>query len=128
MNRIYFFMLRVLGGGVWNRLFSKNKMDKPLAGVYINQSASSCSRAFDTLTIRKQPADCNTYAVDRSLWFNCLRQGKLESNEYPMSRWIGIYDEKTRLLRDIKKGRVYNYVPKKKKLLLDNKTYIKIKR
>ncbi len=126
MNHSYFFMLDAFLGAVCNRLFSKNKMDKPLAGVYINQSASSYSRAFDTLTIAKQGTDGNTYTVERSVWFNRLILGKLESTEYHMDHWICIYDAKARLLRDTKKGRVYNYVPEKKKLLLNNKTYIKI--
>jgi len=102
-------------------------MEKPLAGVYINQSASSYSRAFDSLTITKQSPVGNTYTVQRSVWFNRIRQGKLESSEYHMGCWIGIYEEKTKRFRDTKKLREYTYTPGKKKLHFDNRTYLKIK-
>jgi hypothetical protein len=127
MNRDYFFMLFVLALRACNGLFSpKNKISPSLEGTYVNEPASSYSRAFDTLTIAKQGNDGNIYSVDRSVSFNRIKHGKLQAKEYHMEHWAAIYDERSNALADAKKGMPIAYIPAKKKLYLGSTAYLKI--
>lgn len=110
-----------------NSLSAGKRIRALLPGTYVNESASSYSRVFDTLRIAKEGDDGNLFSVERSVSFNRLIQGKLCSKEYHLEHWTGIYDEGTNLLTDTKKGRVYVYVPEKKKLFLGNTVYLKLK-
>jgi len=127
MKARYLFMVFSLFLAACSGLFSKDKVSGSLSGTYVNQSASSYSRAFDTLLIAKQGDDGNIYSVDRNVSFNRIRHGKLQSNEYHMERWTAIYDDKKKILTGTKNGRALAYVPEKKILYLGNTVYLKIK-
>jgi len=99
MDRNYFFMLICL---FWIACGGKTKTS--LEGTYVNESAGSYSRAFDTLLITREALDGNVYAVDRSVSFNRIRHGKLQSRDYHMEHWIGIFDDRAQTLTDTKKG------------------------
>ena len=127
MNRVYSFMLFVLTLSACNGLFSgRDKINTSLEGTYINESASSYSRAFDTISIKEEGDDGNIYSIDRKVSFNRIKYGKLESKAYHMEHWIVIYDERTNILTDTKKRRVLTYFPGKKKLFLGKTAYLKI--
>jgi hypothetical protein len=104
----------------------KDKSLASLPGIYVNESASRYTKAFDTLTIAKEGNGGNIYSVARSVSFNRIKHGKLQSKEYHLNHWVAVYDERTNLLTDTKKGRSIAYIRGKKKLYLGNTAYLKL--
>jgi hypothetical protein len=98
-----------------------------ISGQYANESASTYSRAFDTLVITKESSEENIFSVERRVSFQRMRNGKFMSKEYKLENWMALYDAKTNVLTDMKKGRTIECLPEKKKLFLGNSVYLKIK-
>jgi hypothetical protein len=121
MKNRYFFMFFSLF------LWACKKGAVEIVGQYANESASAYSRAFDTLEITKEDNETNVFSVERRVSFQRIRNGKFLSKEYKLENWVALYDEKTNVLTDMKKGRMIECLPKKKKLLLGNTAYLKIK-
>jgi hypothetical protein len=121
MKQTYLFML--FGLLFW----ACKKESEEISGKYINESSSSYSRAFDTLEISKEDNETNIFSVERRVSFQRIRNGKFISKEYKLENWIALYDAKTNVLTDMKKGRTIECLPKKKKLFLGNSVYLKIK-
>jgi len=121
MKTRYFFMF--FGLFFW----ACKKKPVEISGLYINESASTYSRAFDTLEITKEDNETNIFSVERSVSFQRIRNGKFLSKEYKLENWMALYDEKTNVLTDLKKGRTIECLPEKKKLFLGNSVYLKIR-
>jgi hypothetical protein len=108
-------------------LWACKKGPADISGQYVNESASTYSRAFDTLEITKEDNETNIFSVERRVSFQRIRNGKFFSKEYKLENWIALYDAKTNVLTDMKKGRTIECLPEKKKLFLGNSVYLKIK-
>jgi hypothetical protein len=108
-----------------NNIFrDTDKIKSSLPGTYINQSAGSYSIAFDTLVINTENE--NIFSVERRVSFIKIRHGIQQSREYHLEHWLAVYDDKTKVLTETKRGRILSYVPEKKKLYLNNSVYQKI--
>jgi hypothetical protein len=103
-----------------------NKIKESLPGTYINHTAGSYSIAFDTLVISAASDEENSFLIERKVSFQKIRHGILQSKEYHLENWLSIYDDKTKVLTETKRGRVLTYVSEKKKLYLNNSVYQKI--
>jgi hypothetical protein len=108
-------------------LWACKKEPGDISGQYVNESSNSYSRAFDTLEITKEDNETNVFSVERRVSFQRIRNGKFLSKEYKLEHWMALYDAKTNVLTDMKKGRAIQCLPEKKKLFLGNSVYLKIK-
>jgi len=121
MKDRYFFMLFSLF------FWACKKEATNITGQYVNESASTYSHAFDTLEITKEDDETNIFSVERRVSFQRIRNGKFLSKEYKLENWTALYDAKTNVLTDMKKGKTIECLPEKKKLFLANTVYLKIK-
>ena len=120
-----FFCLLLLNS--CNTLFSSDdKIKAFLPGTYVNLAESEFSKAIDTLLIRKEGLDGNTYSITRKVSFQRIRAGVIQPKEYQREQWVAIYDEKQEVLHEMKRFRTICYVPEKSKLWLANNEYEKI--
>jgi hypothetical protein len=110
-----------------NNIFTtKNKVKESLPGTYVNHSAGSYSSAFDTLIISKESEEGNSFLIERRVSFQKIRHGVLQSKEYHLEHWLAMYDDKTKVLTETKRGKILSYNPDKQKLYLNNSVYQKI--
>jgi hypothetical protein len=104
----------------------ETKIKAFLPGTYVNIAEGEFSKAVDTLLIQKEGLDGNTYSIIRKVSFQRIKQGILQAKEYQSEHWIGIYDEKDKVLHETKRGRTLSYVPEESKLYLGNTEYEKV--
>src|ERR1700734_2778543 len=105
MKTRYLFMLFGL------LLGSCKKEQRNISGQYVNESAGTYSRAFDTLAITNENNEENIYSIERRVSFQCIRNGKFISKQYKLEHWMALYDAKTNILADMKKGRMIECFP-----------------
>jgi len=126
MKKIIILLLAVLVMGCHSYFSSDEKIKAFLPGTYVNISEGEFSKAVDTLLIQKEGLDGNTYSITRKVSFQRIREGVLQPKEHQKEEWIGIYDEKDKVLHETKRGRVLVYVPEKSKLYLGSAEYEKV--
>jgi hypothetical protein len=126
MKKIIILLLTTIIMGCHSYFSSDEKIKAFLPGTYINIAEGEFSKAVDTLLIQKEGLDGNTYSITRKVSFQRIREGVLQPKEYQQEKWIGIYDEKDKVLHEIKRGRVLVYVPEKSTLYLGSAEYEKV--
>lgn len=95
-----------------------------LPGTYVNNATGSYSTANDTLVI--QATEGNNFVVHRRTGFNLIRDGKKGRREYETEKWNAIYDGKTGVLRETRKGKTLRFYPDSNMLMIGNRSYQKI--
>jgi len=103
-----------------------SKIKAFLPGTYVNIAEGEFSKAIDTLLIQKEGLDGNTYSIIRKVSFQRIKEGVMQPKEYQSEQWIGIYDERDKVLHETKRGRTLTYVPDESKLYLGNAEYEKV--
>lgn len=95
-----------------------------IPGIYINNTGSEFSIANDTLVI--EPSENNSFHLHRKTGFNLVADGKVGRREYETENWNAIYDESTKVLTEIKKGKLITFYPDSAKIKVGNRTYQKL--
>lgn len=94
-----------------------------VTGIYVNSSAGEYSVADDTLVIEALKAD--RFTIHRKTGFNLIRNGRMGKREHETELWNGIYDKKTGVLTETRKGRVLLFYPDSAKLMIGSRSYQK---
>lgn len=103
------------------------KQDKTrdfIPGTYINDAAGDYSVASDTLVI--EASEANNYLIHRKTGFNRIIDGKKGKREYETEEWQAIYDENTKSLTEIRRGRLITFYPDSGSLRVGVREYHKI--
>ncbi|WP_133248477.1 hypothetical protein [Pedobacter yonginense] len=95
-----------------------------IPGTYINNAGSEFSIANDTLVI--EPSENSSFYIHRKTGFNLVTDGKIGKREHETENWNAVYDESSRKLTEIKKGKLITFYPDSAKIKVGNRTYQKI--
>ncbi len=106
---------------------SNHKVTDFIPGTYVNQAQSTYSVANDTLRITRDGQNPNSYRVMRSTGFQRIRDGKLQSPEYKVKSFTGIWDAQKQSLQLTQNGSILLFQPDENQLLIENSIYHKIK-
>jgi hypothetical protein len=126
MKKIIVMLVAAIVMGCHGYLQSDENIKAFLPGTYVSIAEGEFSKAVDTLLIRKVGLEGNTYTIIRKVSFQRIRQGILWPKEYQHEEWIGIYDEKDKVLHETKRGRTLTYIPEMSKLFLGSAEYQKV--
>ncbi|MET3115381.1 hypothetical protein AAKU52_003130 [Pedobacter sp. CG_S7] len=95
-----------------------------IPGIYVNQSAGEYSIASDTLVI--EASESNNYFIHRKTGFRRITDGKPGKREYETEEWNALYDQGTKSLTEMDKGKLLTFYPEANKLLVGKREYKKI--
>jgi hypothetical protein len=96
-------------------------------GVYVKQSESDYSKAYDTLRISVYDETGNTYLILQHTGYQLIKDGKLQPKLYKSGKEIAVYDETTHLLQGMDSGKLLVFSPENQTLLVGSSEYKKIK-
>ncbi|MDQ0966852.1 hypothetical protein QFZ20_002255 [Flavobacterium sp. W4I14] len=94
-----------------------------MPGTYVNSAGGKYSQADDTLLI--VPAQSNNYLIERRTGFNRIADGIKGKREYEKETWNATYDEGTKTLTEIRKGRLISIYPDAGYIQVGKRKYIK---
>jgi hypothetical protein len=98
-----------------------------IPGTYVRFFDHELRREYDTLRIEAISERGNNYRLLKSMSF----QQKLDGQAMPWRRkeeeWAAIWDEKTKVLHETRKGKVISFAPEKGLLFVGTTQYKKIK-
>lgn len=95
-----------------------------ITGTYVSEGSTSYSMSSDTLEIEASPD--NNYLIHRKTGFRLIRNGKKGKRQYETAEWKALYDNGTKSLMEISKGKIITFYPKENKLAVGKREYKKI--
>ena len=98
-----------------------------IPGVYVKQSESEFSKAYDTLRISVYDEIGNTYLVLQHTGYQLIQNGRLQPKQYKSDKEVAVYDEGTHQLQGMNSGRLLLFSPEHGTLLVGSAQYEKIK-
>ncbi len=107
--------------------FSAEKITDFIPGVYVKHIQGEYSEGYDTLQISKVIDDADSYTVIRNTTYQRMINGKIKPPEHKTEKWFTLYDEKSKVLVEQKKGKILSFIPEKNQLLVGSSAYEKIK-
>ena len=98
-----------------------------IPGVYVKQFEHEYSKAFDTLSIGVFDEKVNTYIIMKKAGFYRIKEGIIQPKEYSSQSWVGVYDESSKVLQELKTGVLFTFSPDRNSMLFGSAEYKKIK-
>lgn len=95
-----------------------------IPGTYVNTAKSEYSIANDTLVI--EPAESNNFFIYRKTGFRRINSGIVGKLEFEIEKWNALYDDGTKSLKEIRKGKLITFYPEANKLKVGEREYQKI--
>ncbi|MCX2479347.1 hypothetical protein OQY15_09620 [Pedobacter sp. MC2016-15] len=95
-----------------------------LPGIYVNHAESEYSIAEDTLIVEHEKD--NNYLIHRRAGFKLITDGKPGATHFHTEEWSGVYNEKSQILRENRKGRIISFDFDKGILKLKNSIHQRI--
>lgn len=103
---------------------SVKKASGVVPGTYVREVKNEMSTGHDTLILTGNGP--SPYTIKYHLTYQRIKDGRLLPPERKEERWIAIYDEKSGLLVEQKRGRVLSFQPDKATLMVGSSSYKKI--
>jgi hypothetical protein len=103
------------------------KITSFIAGTYARAFEGEYSIGHDTLIISQPDAANNFYNIQHNSSYQKIREKQLQPMEYKSENWMAIFDEKTNMLLEQKKGKQITFLPDKNELMLGSSHFKKIK-
>ena len=94
-----------------------------LSGTFTSSATGEFSKADDTLVI--EPAASNNFLLHRRTGYNLIREGVIGKRQHEREEWRAVYDESTRSLSELRKGKVITIYPDSGYLLIGRRKYTK---
>lgn len=96
-----------------------------IPGVYVKHIDGLYSIGEDSLTISQ--SNDQTYTILHNTTYRPIINKKIQPIKYQSERWTALYDEQSKVLNELKDGRVLSFLPHENKLLLGSGEYKKVK-
>jgi hypothetical protein len=103
------------------------KITSFISGTYVREFEGEYSKGHDTLVISQPNQDNNFYSIQHNSSFQKIREGQLQPIEYKSEKWTAVFDEKTNVLLEQKKGKQITFLPDKNELMLGESHFQKMK-
>ncbi|WP_316795077.1 hypothetical protein [Pedobacter agri] len=94
-----------------------------LPGTFVNSAGGEFSKADDTLALEQ--GEGNLFLIHRRTGFNLIENGKTGKRQYEREELKALYDESTKTLSEIKKGKLIIIYPDSGYLLVGKRKYVK---
>ncbi len=94
-----------------------------LKGTYTHSARGEFSIADDTLVV--EPAEGNNFLIHRCTGYNLIHNGQLGKRQYEKEEWNTIYDDASKTLTEIRKGRLITIYPDSGYLKVGKRKFIK---
>ncbi|MFN0293470.1 hypothetical protein [Pedobacter helvus] len=78
-----------------------------MTGTYVNHAGGEYSVADDTLVVEHEQK--NRFLIHRRTGFNLIREGKKGKREYETEEWKAIYDPKTEVMTETRRGKTITF-------------------
>jgi len=95
-----------------------------IAGTYVSSGETKYSVSNDTLVI--DPSTSNNYLIHRKTGFNIVKDGKKGKRQYETEEWRAVYDEGTKSLMEVGKGKLITFYPDENRLAVGERAYKKL--
>lgn len=96
-----------------------------LKGTYTHSAKGEFSIADDTLIV--EPAEGNYFLIHRRTGYNLINNGQLGKRAYETEEWNTIYDQASKTLTEIRKGRLITIYPDSGYIRVGKRKFIKKK-
>ncbi|AZI24099.1 hypothetical protein EA772_01600 [Pedobacter sp. G11] len=96
---------------------------KFLPGLYTNSATGELSKADDTLVV--ESAGSNNYLLHRKTGYNLIREVKTGKRQHESEEWNAIYDEGTKTLYELRRGKHITIYPDSGFILIGKRKYTK---
>jgi hypothetical protein len=97
-----------------------------IQGTYADSGKSEYSIVSDTLVI--EAAENSHYLIHRKTGISLISKGKPGKVKHSTEEWYAIYDEKSRILTEAKRGKLIRFFPEAKKLKVERREYRKLEK
>ncbi|PWS26186.1 hypothetical protein DHW03_15435 [Pedobacter yonginense] len=94
-----------------------------ISGTFVSSAIGEFSKADDTLII--ESAASNNFLLHRRTGYNLIREGVTGKRQYEREEWQAVYDESTKTLSEIKKGKLITVYPDSGYIRIGKRKYIK---
>ena len=94
-----------------------------VTGTFVNSSVGAYSVADDTLFIEVEQWD--RFRIHRRTGFNLIRNGVIGKREHETEIWDAVYDERTGVMTETRKGKMLVFHPDSAKLVIGIRSYQK---
>lgn len=94
-----------------------------LSGTFVSSATGEFSKTDDTLVV--QPAASNNFLLHRRTGYNLIRAGAMGKRQYEREEWQAVYNESTRSLNELQKGKLITVYPDSGYILIGKRKYIK---
>lgn len=94
-----------------------------LPATFINSAGGEFSKADDTLAVEADEG--NIFLIHRRTGFNLIENGKAGRRQYEREERKALYDEGTKSLTELKKGKLITIHPDSGYLLIGKRKYVK---
>jgi len=106
----------------------QDKTEAFIPGTYVKHFDDQYFKdGEDTLIVTKSNEDGNVYSIARHMSYQKVVDQKLQPREYKSENWIGVYNEKEKVLHEQKHGATISFSPEKNSLTVGTNDYKKIK-
>lgn len=95
-----------------------------VTGTFVNSSIGAYSIADDTMVIAVEQGD--RFRIVRRTGFNLIRNGVIGDREHETEIWDAVYDEKSGIMTETRKGKILVFHPDSAKLMIGSRSYRKI--
>jgi len=103
---------------------SSDKVRDFMPGTYVNEAGGEFSVASDTLKV--ELVEGNNYRVLRRTGYNLIRDGRVGKREFGAEVWSCAYSPDTKILTELKKGKMISFYPDSGILKVGRRIYKKI--
>lgn len=104
-----------------------NADESDVEGIFVNQSKSEYSLAYDTLIITQVNGVSNRFKIEDRAGYQNIRDGKLLPLEFKQQNWQATWNSDKQILSEGDLGRQIQYENQKKSILVKNTEYRRIK-
>jgi hypothetical protein len=120
------WMLTIIVFCACNITGEKNTIKSFIPGTYVLDTENEYSKVLDTLSISKAGEQGNSYVIIRSTSFKRRGNKKAAAWEHKNIKWMGVYDEQEKVMREITTGKVFTFIPEKDMMLVGSTEFKKI--
>jgi hypothetical protein len=104
----------------------KDAIKSFIPGTYVMWTSDEISKVKDTLRISKLAAEGNSYIILRNTSYRRIVNKKALPAERKSVKWIGIYDNEQKVMRETSNGKVFTFIPEKDVVLVGTTAFKKI--
>ncbi|MCR8561939.1 hypothetical protein KXD93_30065 [Mucilaginibacter sp. BJC16-A38] len=104
-----------------------NSKNPALSGVYINQSQSEYSMAYDTLIIDAVNLTAKTYSIESRTGFQKIRNGQKLPMQFKKETWQAVWNSEQQMLSEGEYGRQIRLSPDTPGVLIKKTLFRKIR-